>query len=372
MIRLTAELKRAARRVDHPRVRRTVFLLVLAVLLGNAATARAADGKLERLGGDTWRVSGTLDGVTPPEYSTVRVLYVSRLRTDTARGLAPLAAFTDLRSLYVEHAYGLDLSPLAGLPLEQLSLTYVRGVDLTPLAALPALRDLNLFDLRDTTVPTPFVLPPALESFGVSNDGWKETGAPVKALIDAIDWTRLGALRSLGLRVGGLEPLEPITVDLGLLRSLPRLEYLDIVTGVLHRGVLPSPLAPPFDGLSRRLRTIRIEALRPSKVQRSLERRYPRAAVGVSRRTRYEPGHGSWTLYRSGGSWHTYGSVWEAFDGRYGETEYDALGVARRKLRRADPALLRRLDFDPESAGTGISAPTRRELVRTLEILGIR
>ena len=50
-------------------------------------------------------------------------------------------------------------------------------------------------------------------------------------------------------------------------------------------------------------------------------------------------------------------------------TEYDALGVAEATLRTADPALLDRLDFDPESSGTGIEAPTREDLERALNLL---
>jgi hypothetical protein len=97
--------------------------------------------------------------------------------------------------------------------------------------------------------------------------------------------------------------------------------------------------------------------------------------VSVFKRYRYEPGHGSWTLYpptKGTPGWSTYGSFWEAADGRDGDTEYEALQVARRRLRRVAPALLKRLDFDQESSGTGVIAHRRRDLVRALEILGIR
>lgn len=67
-----------------------------------------------------------------------------------------------------------------------------------------------------------------------------------------------------------------------------------------------------------------------------------------------------------------YGSLWEAFDGQYGATEYEALQVARGLIRREAPELLRRLDFDQEADGTGIAARRRRDLVRVLQILGIR
>ena len=53
------------------------------------------------------------------------------------------------------------------------------------------------------------------------------------------------------------------------------------------------------------------------------------------------------------------------------ETEYDAIETATAKLRAVDARLLERLDFDHESDGTSITAPTREDLERTLEILGI-
>jgi len=42
-----------------------------------------------------------------------------------------------------------------------------------------------------------------------------------------------------------------------------------------------------------------------------------------------------------------------------------------RQLRLADPALLQRLDFDPENAGTGISARTREDLQTAPRMLAI-
>jgi hypothetical protein len=47
------------------------------------------------------------------------------------------------------------------------------------------------------------------------------------------------------------------------------------------------------------------------------------------------------------------------------------LKVARRRLRESDPALLRRLDFDPEANGTGILARSREDLEAALRILGL-
>jgi hypothetical protein len=220
--------------------------------------------------------------------------------------------------------------------------------------------------LLNVAIPSALELPASLQAFSAVNDGYRESGAPVKALVESVPWPRLTALRSLQLQVGGSEPFPPIDVDLGFLRALPALADLRIEYGVRHRAA--TPLAP-FDGLSPRLRSIRVDALRPSAVKRALEAQYPRADVTVSH-TGPGPDRGGCTS--SPGGWHTYGSLWEAFDGRYRGTEYEALQAAGRLLLRAAPALLPRMDFDPEAEGTGIFAPSRRDLVRALEILGIR
>ena len=43
----------------------------------------------------------------------------------------------------------------------------------------------------------------------------------------------------------------------------------------------------------------------------------------------------------------------------------------RSRLKAADPALEKRLDFDPESSGTGIMASSREDLEAALRILGV-
>lgn len=81
------------------------------------------------------------------------------------------------------------------------------------------------------------------------------------------------------------------------------------------------------------------------------------------------------TSREDGGPWLTYGSLADAFADRDPpvdfETEYDALGAARKQIRAHDPKLLARLDFDQESSGTGIAAPTREDLVRVMSILDL-
>ena len=47
------------------------------------------------------------------------------------------------------------------------------------------------------------------------------------------------------------------------------------------------------------------------------------------------------------------------------------LELAERKIRAVSPELLARLDFDPESSGTGIMAAARKDIEAALRILAI-
>ena len=60
-------------------------------------------------------------------------------------------------------------------------------------------------------------------------------------------------------------------------------------------------------------------------------------------------------------------------DGGHRRTSPQCGGMASplRRLREADRALLRRLDFDPEAGGTGILARSREDLEAALGILGL-
>jgi hypothetical protein len=352
-------------------VRRTWIACVVsaAIVLVGADQARAdwypiADG--------VYGVRHSLDGDRPPA-GDVEMLFVSRLGPEDR--LDALTRFPHLRDLDLSLVEGVDLAPLASLRLNSLALNYVRHTDLAPLGAMQGLRRLTAFDLRDVQVPPRLTLPASLRALYVVNDGFHETGAPVQAMIEATDWTALARLQWLDLGVGGNESMEPIEVDLGFLRGLSGLRLLEIQHGVHHRGPQTSPLAAPFDGLPAGLRDIRIDSRHPGKTRRALERRFPRAIVHVFRRYPYDPGRRSFTIdppTRCCPEWGTYGSFWEAFDGRYGETEYEALTAARRILRREAPRLLRRLDFDPEAGGTGVTARRRSHLERMLRILGIQ
>ena len=300
----------------------------------------------------------------------VRNLSVAHVGPDSREGLRPLLAFADLRELELEHVTGVDLSPLTELGIERLTLQYARDLELEPLGRLGAVRELGLFNLDDCRSPERLILPASVRTLAIGNDGAGCTGRSVKALIEAIDWSGLHELRSLGLWVGGRESLPPIEVDLGFLRHLTRLERLDLAWGVWHSGRSRSPLEPPFDGLARTLGRLRIDAWEPAPLEASL-RAYLGHEVSVLQRYGPEPHHRLWSITPLEGGWISYGSLWEASEGRDGDTEPEALKAARARLRAVDPALLRRLDFDEESSGTSITAPTRGDLESTFRILGI-
>jgi hypothetical protein len=200
----------------------------------------------------------------------------------------------------------------------------------------------------------------------------------VVALLDAVDWSALSDLTMLDIRVGGTgEPL--VEADLGFLRELPRIDNL-WVSGVRHIGPEPSPLEPPFDGLSRGLRRVIFEASDPVAAEAAM-RRYvtmpdDELRIGVHLLSTAVAGEAEppWAItepIEADGHWFAYGSLAEHAGQGRDSTEYDALTAARRVLRAADPALLRRLDFDPESSGTTILATSRDDLATALSILGL-
>jgi hypothetical protein len=323
-------------------------------------------------------VSRSLDGVRPGR-RLVRHLEIRRLSPDTAEGLRPLFAFEDLRELDLVHISAVNLAPLAGLRLERLAIIAGRRLDLSPLGAVSDLAYLTLADLTECRVPEVLSLPASLRGLTIGVDGPNRTGDTVKALIEAVDWAGLPELRSLALRVGGNEPLPAIEVDLGFVSQLRRLEELDVREGVWQDPSSPSPLEPPFDGLPRTLTSVRIDAWAPDEVAAGLRRYLDTVQVSVSQRHPVPTDLAPWTIDApepGQDQWSTLGSLYEAFDGRDGDrelaTEHEALQTARRRIRAADPALLKRLDFDRDSSSTLIMAPTREDLQRALEILGIR
>ena len=168
---------------------------------------------------------------------------------------------------------------------------------------------------------------------------------------------------------------------LSFLRELPELRILRMEQGIFHDGPEPSPLEPPFAGLSRNLTWVRIDAADPEPLRMALEEIMARPAptdsgpYGVTVYDRPPPDQrsapGEWAVHAyDDGGWGVYGSLYEALDCD-DETEYEAADRAQRRLRSADAKLAKRLDFDPESNGTGLYAESREDLEAALRLLGL-
>jgi hypothetical protein len=334
-------------------------------------------GRLRRLPGaycgrHPYKASGSLDGLVPGRRE-IGKLIVGRFADHAVEGLRPLAAFGDLRELDLEWPVGVDLEPLAGLPLERLRIEDGKGLDLEPIARITSLQWLHVFSPDRCLLPSEWDLSPSLTSLSL----FAADGSPqfLGDAVAAIPWRRLTSLTGLGLGA------EAAWLDLGFLSDLPQLRGLDL-RGVRHRGVGPSPLEPPFAGLPRGLDAGLIEVPSRDAVLDAF-----RAHVGLPakqsdggllnlRDLRWpaDLDSGPWAISApldDDDSWTAYGSLYRGAEGQHGETEYDALRVARRRLREADPALLRRLDFDQEADGTGIYGRSRADLETALRILGL-
>jgi hypothetical protein len=322
-----------------------------------------------------YSVSKTLDGEKPGRRVIERLHIRSVDGATTREGLAPLAAFGSIEHLEMDRVSRVDLSPLAAVErLQVLIMRDIEEVDLAPLGSLAHLEFLIITRFSNCPVPALQTMPAGLRSLSIINDGARYSGEPSRALISAIDWSHLSALEELYLRVGGLEPLDPIEVDLAFLSLLPKLRVLKVSSGIRHRGARSSPLAPPFDGLPSSLERVQIDAWEPEPLAAALREKLAGASVSVQQRFPIGKGQASWAIHPpdSGDDrWSTYGSISDAFRGTSGDMESEALARASRMIEAADPALLRRLDFDQESSGTGIAAARRVDLEAALVILGI-
>jgi hypothetical protein len=326
-----------------------------------------------------YEISGSLDGEVPGR-RTVKDLHVKRLDGRFSQGLTALLAFDDVRRLTLEQIRDVDLDVLNRLSLDRLRIEHAGGLDLRVLSLRDGLRFVDFIDLDDDCiVPDELALPSSLEHLGVTEGRAGRTGRQVQDLLEAIDWSRLTGLTSLYVRVGGLDAMPPIETDMSFLRFLPELKYLDL-GHVYHAGAGPSPLEPPFEGLSRKLERVITEAWDPAAVREGLQRHVgvpvdpTTGPGGIHQRRPYIPPPPPWAIHEpanAGSLWSAYGSLADAAGLTRDETESRALRQARARLRDTDPALLRRLDFDPESSGTAILASSRDDLVAALRILGL-
>ncbi|MEV4420489.1 hypothetical protein AB0L40_11010 [Patulibacter sp. NPDC049589] len=317
---------------------------------------------------DTWPNgyiwSGPIDDLAPGR-RTVERLELRKVGDIDVEGLRVLQRFPDLRQLFLLDGGDVHLDGLDGLPLERLRIGGIASVDLRPVANLPALRDLGVGECGIRN-PEGLRFPETLDALILTFEEDVET---LPHLASAIDWEGLRGLRTL--IVHG-DPDAPVSVDLSFLRHLPELDRLDLFEGVWHAGPGPSPLDPPFEGLSRKLSWIRIDAWDPDTVKPALAAYLVRDAdhpPTVYQRYAPRKRRVPWEPFADPNGWQVYGSLHDAAADDDIETEYDAAEAAERKLRKADRALAARIEFDPENAGTGIYAKSREDLERVLAIL---
>ncbi len=246
---------------------------------------RKAPGTPAHLG--IYEVSGALDDIAFGR----RVVRHLRVRNVTTKhGLERLGELPELRHLELDNVAGLDLAPLAGLPLDTLVLRDVRDLDLAPLADLPDLELLLLVDLADCRVPERLPLSPSLLNLGVVIDGPGLSGEIVKQLVAAIDWPALSCLDRLGFSVGGNEPLPAVEIDVGFLKQIPRLGFLDLPAGVWPAPDGPALLEPPFDAVPPSLEAMRVTAWDPEATEQLILEHLELESVAVyARPTKPQP-----------------------------------------------------------------------------------
>jgi hypothetical protein len=343
-----------------------------------AAKLQKLPGRPAELG--MYRLSGDLAGLDGPGRRVVRDLEAIRVH-GPPDALTVLEQFVDLRRLGLGGIAGLRLEPLGGLGLQRLAISGGRELDLEPLSACAGLEHLLLSGLEQCRVPERLVLPRTLRSLVLINDTVGGTPTVVEALLRSIEWSALEDLQGLDVRSGGAHAVAPVRADLAFLRALPNLERLEMSSGVLHAGPGPSPLEPPFDGLSRKLSWLRIEGDDPEVLQAQLQSYLPSTYPVVYPRPRYDDDgpiadEGEWQLIEPDPDdpesvWQTYGSLADAFIDDDFAVEYDACEAAQKRLRSADAARAARIEFDQEAAGTGIYAHAREDLEWALATLGL-
>lgn len=215
-------------------------------------------GTLKKNGPEgSYVIAGRLSEVDGPGRRIVRRLLVRR--PPPGSDLSVLARFTDLEHLELQHADALDLSVLGTLPtLTSISIQGARGANLRPLEDMSALTSLILYDVESTPAHD-LSLSSSLRSLTVGVDNPAVPSSALKRIVDDLDWAVIGDLRSLMLVVGGVHDLPAVELDLSFLRRLQHLERLDLPMGIVDVSPTPSPICPPFPGLSPALRHARFE-----------------------------------------------------------------------------------------------------------------
>ena len=330
----------------------------------------------ERLPGDRYKTSGSIEGLVEGR-RTIRNL---RIR-NAEGGVGALGALASLESLVSDGGVRLDLDELAALPArcEFVALASLSETDLGRLRLPETVRMFGMSQPNEgclvTGVPQ---LPEMLVDLGLSVDSLADANCSVAVLqrfIESLDWRRLSELERLDVVAYSHTPGYPLELDLGLLRCLSGLERADVF-GVRHRrSAGASPLEPPFEGLPKSLSWLRIDTELPVDELKAQIDAYLGCDVSVEPLYLPRPSDQPWWISESdtgSGLWLSAGSFASYFSGLDFDEEARALRHARGVIKRADAALLRRLDFDEDADSTMVMAKSRADMVAALECLGIQ
>lgn len=319
------------------------------------------------LGDGHYRLTGGLRGIEGPGRRDVRNLDLRGFDGRCGDRLSTLATFVHL---------------------EHLTLTEAQGADLREVASIPNLLGFHLDGGRHSS-GTELCVSRALRWLMIND----QEPAAAQQIVTALPWNELGALRVLVLFGGST----PIDLDLSVLKPLGALEQLTLQY-VRHTGDAPSPFDRPVQ-LPRTLRRIDVMSDTPAQTERAL-REYlritkPEVVVSPSgqrfvddgptrplvrvSRTPWSrrsgavepPDLSDWSVVESEdyvGMWWTTGELLRLDAYRDLETEHDAAERAEGTIRRRDPDLASRLDFDAESGQTAIHG-ARDDLEAAVEML---
>lgn len=314
-----------------------------------------------------YELSGSLAGLSGPGRRTVIELELRRLDGDD---LSVLESFADLKSLRIERSQNLDLSTLPELPGLELTLDRVSGVDLSALDGRNDLESLWFLHMGEARTPPRLRLSSRLHRLLIYADG-TQSGLALE-LVEAIDWESLTQLRNLGLRVHADRLLR---TDLSFIGSLQQLKRLEILGDLRHEGTTPSPFAPPFPGLPKDLKALRIRAYGAARLKRQIQQHMglpedPTGEPSVTERYRWEPGLPMWEPIKSGIGWEASGhlAVAAADPDR---PEADMRKDAAQQLARFDPELASRVEIDPLRQGSALVAETQKDLLTALQALNL-
>jgi len=301
---------------------------------------------------------------------------IRSLRIRSAVGsIKSLAMLRHLESLVIDGGRELDLSELAALSTtcHSVALSALQDTDLGGLMLPETVRSFGLSSPHKTcpTSRTPG-LPRGLDDLGLTARAGS-SGISLRRFIDAIQWDDLDRLERLDLHAEARAAGYPVEIDFGLFRSLPRLERSDVFGFRHRRSAGPSPLEPPFDGLPEKLSWLRIDAELPVEELKPAIETYLGRHVSVEQLYLPRESDQLWWINQSddGQRYLAIGSLADHFTEKHFAEEAQALRHARTRIKIADPALLKRLDFDQDSDSTMIVAQTRRDMLATLTALQI-